>query len=184
MSEENVYKTEEKRKLEASSLPAWLVIGIGVVLLAANLFQVHLIDWLWPGFVIAPGLMLMWPAFNSTAERQSKASFLAVPGAIVVTIGLLLFVMNLTNHFEAWAYSWTLLLVAAAAGLMYVRRFDVDHGRSQSTHKFIRTMITLFGVLAAFFEIVVFENFTPWLALALIGYGVYMLVRRRGEVAK
>ncbi|MCP4424334.1 MAG: hypothetical protein GY803_07585 [Chloroflexi bacterium] len=179
-----MYKIDEKRKLaNASSLPAWLVIGIGAILLAANLFQVHLIDWLWPGFVIAPGLALMWPAFDSTAERQRKASFLAVPGAIVVTVGVLLFVMNLTNHFEAWAYSWTLLLAAASAGLMYVRRFDVDNGRSQASQKFIRAMITLFGVLAAFFEIVVFENFTPWLALALIGYGVYMLTQQRGKAA-
>lgn len=185
MTEENVFKTEEKRGFSAvSSIPAWLVIAIGIVLLSANLFHFHLIDWLWPGFVIAPGLILLWPAFNSTAARQSKLNFLAVPGAMVVTVGLLLFVMNLTNHFEAWAYSWPLVVASAAAGLMYIRRFDPDNGRSQSGHKFIRTMITLFGVLAVFFEIVVFENFTPWLPLALIGYGVYMLLQQRGEVAK
>ena len=180
MNEESAYKAEEGSKLDVrSSLPAVLVIAIGLVLLAANLFNFHLIEVLWPGFVVAPGLVLLWPAHSSTADRQSKLSFLAVPGAILVTIGLLLFTMNITNHFEAWAYSWTLLVAAAAAGLMYIKRFDKSSTIHERGRSLIRFMILLFMVLAVFFEIVIFENFNPLLPLALIGYGVYLLLRNR-----
>ncbi|HEX6385395.1 MAG TPA: hypothetical protein VF177_12050 [Anaerolineae bacterium] len=183
MTEESVYKAEEAGKLSArSSLPAVLVIGIGLVLLAANLFGFHLIEVLWPGFVIAPGLALLWPAHSSTANRQSKLSFLAVPGAILVTIGLLLFAMNITDRFEAWAYSWTLLVAAVAGGLMYVKRFDKSSTIHERGRRLIRAMILLFMVLAVFFEIVVFDNFNPLLPLALIGYGVYLLLRNRQVV--
>lgn len=180
MNEESAYKAEEMSRLDArSSLPALLVIGIGLVLLAANLFSFHLLEVLWPGFVIAPGLVLLWPAYSSTADRQSKLSFLAVPGAILVTIGLLLFTMNVTRHFEAWAYSWTLLVAAGAGGVMYIKRFDKSSTVHERGQKLIRFMVLLFMVLAVFFEIVVFENFNPLLPLALIGYGVYLLLRNR-----
>jgi hypothetical protein len=180
MSEESVYKPQEARKLTVqSSLPAVLVIAIGLVLLGANLFSVHLIDVFWPGFIIAPGLMLLWPTHNSAPDRQSKLSFLAVPGAMLVAIGLLLFTMNLTDHFEAWSYSWTLVVAAAAAGLMYIRRFDESNSIHVRGRRFIRTMVMLFMGLAVFFEIIVFENFNPLLPLVLIAYGVYLLLRNR-----
>jgi hypothetical protein len=180
MSEEAVYKTEEAGKLQArSSLPALLVIGIGVALLAANLLHLQLIELFWPGFVIMPGLLLLWPAYNATAERQSPFSFLAVFGAMTVTVGLLLLVMNLSNHFEAWAYSWTLVLASAAAGLMYVKRFDAASSVHEAGRKLIRLMAILFMGLAVFFEIIIFENFNPLLPLVLIGYGLYLLFRER-----
>ena len=67
MSEENVYKAEQAAKLNVqSSLPAFVLIGVGAALLLAYLFDVRLLDFFWPGFVIAPGLLLMWPAYKST----------------------------------------------------------------------------------------------------------------------
>ncbi len=122
MSEETVFKAEEAEKFNVqSSLPALALIGAGVALFLAYLFDIRLMDFFWPGFVIAPGLLLMWPAHKSTADEQSKFAFLAVPGAMIATMGLLLFAMNLTDHFEAWAYSWP--LVIAVGG----RRRDVCH---------------------------------------------------------
>lgn len=180
MKDETVYKAEESAKLYAkSSFPALLLIGLGVVLLVANLFGLHLIDVLWPGFVIVPGLLLVWPAYASTAARQNPLSFLAVPGAMTVMVGSLLFVMNLTNHFEAWAYSWTLVLAAAVAGLMYVKRFDSQSNVHETGRRFMRLMGYLFLGLAALFEVVIFENFNPLLPLALIVFGIYLLINER-----
>ena len=83
---QKLYKTEEAAKLNLdvrSQWPAILVIGIGVMLLGANLFHIHLINVLWPGFIIAPGLMLltlMWYGATSCA---------------------MLFIMSITPPFEA-----------------------------------------------------------------------------------
>lgn len=177
MSDEKMYKAQEAAKLEKSSWPAFLLIGFGAMLLLARLLDVDLIDYLWPGFIITPGLLLMYPAWNSTEDAQSRLSFLAVPGAILTTVGTLLFTMNMTDHFEAWAYSWTLLIVAAIAGVMLIKRFDPDHAVHTRGHRQIRFLVLLFIGFAAFFEVIIFENFNPLLPVALIGYGVYLLKR-------
>ncbi len=180
MSEENVYKTEEASKLNSqSSLPALGIIGVGIALLLAYLFDVRLIDFLWPGFIIGPGLLLMWPAYKSTAEDQSKLAFLAVPGAMIATLGILLFTANISNHFELMAYSWPLVIAAAAGGVMYVTRYDDNEQLQQRGYKFIRVMSMLFIGLALFFEIILLENFNPVMSLGLIGFGFYLLLRNR-----
>jgi hypothetical protein len=180
MSEETVYKAEEAAKLNAtSSLPAFILIGIGAVLLFSYLFNIDLMEALWPGFIIVPGLLLMWPAYKSTADEQSKLAFLAIPGAMIATTGVLLLAMNLVDHFEAWAYSWPLLIAAIPAGVMYITRFDNNEKLQERVIKFIRVMFMTFIGLAFFFEIIVFENFNPLMSLGLIALGIYLLVRER-----
>jgi heme/copper-type cytochrome/quinol oxidase subunit 4 len=184
MSDETVYKAEEAGKLrQRESLPAYAIIGVGVVLLVANLLGYHLIDVLWPGFMIAPGLMLLYPTYASTPEKQSRLSFFAIPGAIMTSTGLLLFAMNLTNHFEAWAYSWTLVGAAVVGAMIYMKRFEPENRVHETGYQYIRFFFMAFMVLAVLFELVVFNNFNPLLPLALIGYGVYVLVKGRRETA-
>ncbi|MFN2254749.1 MAG: hypothetical protein ACK2U6_10945, partial [Candidatus Promineifilaceae bacterium] len=68
MSEETIYKAQEKARLNASTpfLP-WLLIGGGIVLLLASMLDIHLMDVLWPLFIAVPGLLLVYPAYKSTA---------------------------------------------------------------------------------------------------------------------
>jgi hypothetical protein len=182
MSEDTVYKAEEAAKLKSQpSLPGLILIGSGVALLLAHLFNIRLMDFFWPGFIIGPGLLLMWPAYKSTAEEQSKLAFLAVPGAMIAATGLLLFAMNLTDHFEAWAYSWPLVVAAAAGGIMYVTRFDDNPPLQERGHRLIRVLSTIFIGLAIFFEIIIFENFNPVMSLGLIGFGLFLLLRNRRD---
>jgi hypothetical protein len=123
-------------------------------------------------------LLLLWPAQRSTDYYNHPLSFLAVPGAVIATTGLLLFAMNITGHFEAWAYAWTLVFAGGAAGLSYIYRFDPAHRIHETVNKFIRVMLYLFVGFAVFFELVIFGSFNPWLPLALIAYGIFMLVRQ------
>jgi dolichol kinase len=179
MSKETVLKIEESRKVQRhQALPAYGVIAIGVALLISNLFGFELITILWPGFVIAPGLALLWPAYNSTPERQSPLAFLAVPGAIMIIVGTLLFIMNLTNYFEAWAYSWPLVLASVAWGLMYLKRFEPEHRVHHNGYNFMRLMVLVAIGFAVFFELLIFGSVNPLLPLGVIGFGVYLLVNR------
>lgn len=180
MSNESVLKVEENRKLQRrQAWPAYGVIGIGVVLLASQIFSFDMIDLLWPGFVLAPGLLLLWPAYNATPEHSSRLNFLAVPGALFLTIGALLFVMNLSDHFEAWAYSWPLLFASVAWALMYIRRFEPSHKVHTSGYKFMRFMVLLSMGLVVFFEVIVFGSVNPLLPLGVIAFGAYLLVKER-----
>ena len=186
MTDETIYKAQEKVKLngQSSYLP-WMLIGAGTILLLASILDIHLLNYLWPGFIILPGLLMLYPAYKMTAGDRHGLSFLAVPGAVFVALGGLFFIMNLFDHFEAWAYSWPLLPAAAAAGVLYITRFDGNTRLEQRAHKFIRFMAMLMIGLAFFFEILVFENFNPFMALGLILLGGYLLLqdRRRGKLA-
>ncbi|MCP4419794.1 MAG: hypothetical protein GY805_24545 [Chloroflexi bacterium] len=180
MSKESVLKVEESRKLQQTQKwPAFGVITIGVALLVANLFGFQLINILWPGFVLAPGLILLWPAYSASEEQPSRLAFFAVPGAIMVVVATLLFIMNLTNHFEAWAYSWPLVLAAIGWGVMYMKRFEPEHSVHENGYRFMRLMVLLSMGFAVFFELIIFGSFNPLLPLAIIGYGVYLLLKQR-----
>lgn len=183
MNEETNARLKAQERMTVSlqkNWPALAVIGTGVFLLLSTALEFHLIDVLWPMFIIGPGVLLLMPAYHSTAVSQSRASFLAVPGAFLTTVGLLLFSMNLANeHFEAWAYSWTLLVASVPAAIMYIKRFEPQHKIHTAGYKLIRTMAYLFIGLAVFFEIIIFENFNPLLPLILIGIGIYMLAKQR-----
>jgi hypothetical protein len=183
MPEETIYKAQEKIKLNSeSSLVPWLLIGAGAVLLLASVFNFHLIDYLWPGFIIVPGLMMMIPAYKSTAVEQSRWSFLAIPGAIFLMIGGMTFVMNLFDHFEAWTFCWPLIPAAVAGGVLYMTRFDGNTNLERRANKFIRYMVMLVVGLAFFFEIIIFENFNPLMSLGLILFGFYLLRHDRRKL--
>jgi hypothetical protein len=98
---------------------------------------------------------------------------------MLLTVGLLLFVMNLTNHFEAWAYSWPLVIASVAWGLMYMRRHEPEHRVHHNGYNFMRLMVLLAMGFAIFFELIIFGSFNPLLPLGVIAFGVYLLMKER-----
>jgi hypothetical protein len=182
MSEETVIKAEVQKRQEKPLLPVVLV-AIGLVLLVTNVFNVSLMGLLWPGFILGFGLLMMWPAFKSTAEKQSSLSFFAVPGAMTVALAGLFFVMNLFDHFESMAYAWTLILAAGAAGYLYQKRFAEPDRATEKARGFIRMMLLSFMALTAVFELLIFHTLGGWWPLLVIGLGVYLWARKsRSEV--
>jgi hypothetical protein len=182
MSEETVLKAEVEKKRDRPLLPV-LLIGIGLILLATNVLHIRLMGFIWPGFILGFGLMMMWPSYRSTAERQSSLSFFAVPGAMTVAFAGLMFVLNLFDHFESMAYAWTLLLAAGAAGYLYQRRFVEPDSATEKARSFIRVMLLTFMTLTAIFELLIFQTLGGWWPLLVIGLGIYLWVKEsRSEI--
>jgi hypothetical protein len=176
MSEETLFKAQSGRQLDKTSWSALFLIGAGFLLLVGNFLNIHFLDFLWPIFIIAPGLLLMWPAYQSSPGNRSKLAFLAVPGAMLAAFGALLGLMNLADHFESLAYAWTLILAAGAMGYRVMKRHDGQaHERS---HRFVRTMVLLFMGLTAFFELIVFSSLGAFWPLLLISLGIYLWVKK------
>ncbi len=182
MSDESVLKAEVKRKNEGTARLALALVAGGVILLAANLLEISLMDFFWPMFIIGPGLLLIWPANQETAENRSRLSFLAVPGAMIVATGALLFLMNLVDHYESWAYAWTLVLAAGVAGYGYMGRFDESGEREDKVYRFIRTMLLVFMFLAVIFELFVFHSLGAWWPLLIVGLGIYVYIKNKRSV--
>ena len=65
-----------------------LVGGMAVIL---QIFDIRVGNYLWPLFIIVPGLAFFVGMFFG----GKKVSGLAIPGAIITTTGLLIFVQNL-----------------------------------------------------------------------------------------
>ncbi len=175
MDDEVVYKAQEKAALNVNyKNGGWLVAG-GLGLLALTLSGINLLDLFAPLiFISGIGVLLMWPAHKATATEPSKASFLAGPGAFMVVLGALVFIMTIFNHGDAMAYAWTLFPVAFTGGLMYAQRFNDAHSIHTTGPKVIRFFGWMFVGLGLFFELLVFESLGPWWPLALVAYGVYM----------
>jgi hypothetical protein len=95
------------------------LIMLGVLALAISLSGLDPSTWLggsgWTLFVITPGVVLL--SAGLLTDRPAAVG-LTVAGSIVTTIGLLLLAMDQTDRWDAWAYAWALIPMAAGLGLM------------------------------------------------------------------
>lgn len=183
MNDEVVYKAQEKAALQwRLSTPAGLLVLGGILLLVANLTGFPLGQHLLPLFIISGlGAVLSLPAYFSTPEKQSRASFLVVPGAFFIVVGLMIFFAVSFSHPEFFAYGWTLIPMSVAAGAMYMRRFNPHHPVHENGRKFMRVMLYIFIGLGLFFELIAFQTLGPWWPLLLVGTGMYMWWQQKQE---
>ncbi len=155
-----------------------LLIGIGLILLGALFLVGPALDLArvgWPFFVIVPGVALLFVAYASSASNAA----LAIPGAVLTTIGLILLIFLLSGHWQGWAYAWALILAASGVGT-YLQGKITDNPKLEKAG--IRT--ATYGVVAAvalglFFELLIFGSrsaFVRWyLPFGLIIVGAVML---------
>ena len=145
MSDETILKVEVKNELvqDVRHWAPWMLIGGGVILLALNLFNVSLMSIAWPFFILIPGLLMLLPAYRSTPGDVSPWSWLAVPGALMTVIGVLLVATNF-GHGEIWAYGWSLFPASVVAGMMLMHRQDRSQPIHVSGRKFIRASLIVF----------------------------------------
>ncbi len=159
----------------------WLglaLIGIGALILLSNLVSIPFGRYLWPLWIITPGLLLLWPAARMRPGQREPLAVLAVPGAVILSVGLLLLVMNLFNYFEMWAYAWPLPLIGALWGVDYKNRFQEDAAGRQSRRQAMRAMFWIFLIFAIAFELLVFHPILgAWWPLLLVVLGLYLVAR-------
>jgi hypothetical protein len=160
-----------------------VLIGLGVLFLIGRFIDVG--SFVWPFFVIAPGLALLAWAFVG----GRSAAGLAVPGSIVTTVGLILFVMNATGTFHAWSYAWALVVAAVGVGVFLQGALLHEEKRQQDGLRTVTAGLVMFAAFGVFFQFLVFGNlWGSWvgqwlLPLLLIGGGAYLLYARNQRTA-
>ena len=156
-----------------------VLVALGLLFLLAQFGQLG--AFLWPLFVIAPGVALLIWAFVG----GKSATGLAIPGSIVSMVGLILLIQALTNRFETWSYAWGLIVAAAGVGTWLHGTLSDDEKLTRDGVKTATTGLVLFAAFGVFFEFVIGiggrSGFVgSWLLpLLLIGGGVYLLWRGR-----
>jgi len=166
------------QKGRGGALIGIMLVGLGALFLFAQVFNVDIWGFIWPFFIIVPGLLFFVGMFLG----GKSAGPLAIPGSIVTMVGLLLLYQTITNHWESWAYAWALIFpMSVGIGLVINGSWSEVDELVKSGMKFITTGVIIFLIGGVFFELLVFENVigNVVLPVLLIGVGVFMLTRRR-----
>ena len=165
-----------------------LLIGVGVVLLAAQMLGMELpFDFGrigWPVFVIAPGVALL---IVGLLTRGEAGVGLTVAGGIVATVGLILAYQSSTEHWSSWAYAWALIAPTSVGLSMFI--WGLFHRRGSLLRQGISGVavgLALFVLGFAFLEGVLGIGGDRGLAplgrqalpIALIAAGALILVSR------
>jgi hypothetical protein len=91
-----------------------ILIAIGILSLFGRFFTFLNWDNAWPLLIIGIGAAF----FVGMALGGKATGGLAVPGSIIVTVGLILLYMNSTGYWEAWAYAWALIICGVGVGVL------------------------------------------------------------------
>ena len=129
-------------------------IAIGVVLVVVGLFylivqvaDVDLSSFGWPLFIIIPGLTLLIVGFVSLGTGA------AIPGGILLMVGLVLAYQNSTGNWSSWAYAWALVApggVGLGLFLQGLRERNIGLIKQGRSLMFIALLIFMVGFV--FFE--------------------------------
>jgi hypothetical protein len=157
-----------------------LLLVIGGVLLFTRVTDIALGAETWPLWIVVPGLALLIASF---AIPPRGGLGLAIPGAIITTVGLILWVQATYDAYGTWAYAWA--LVAPTAPGVGTLLYGAVKGDGELVHDGLRMTgvgLALFAGFALFFEGVLgisgepIANLDEVLPYAVIGLGLLFVV--------
>jgi hypothetical protein len=127
----------------------------------------------WPFIIIGLGLMFLLLAV------LTRSGGLAIPGCIIGGIGGIFYWQAMTNHYESWAYIWTLIPGFVGLGVIIASLLDHEHPHFDSGG-LVLMAISALGFLvfgSAFGALLGFPfNVNQLWPLFLIGIGVIILI--------
>lgn len=170
----------EKNRNQTVLVIGVILIAIGILSLLGRVFEFMNWDNLWPLFVIGVGV-----AFIVGMVLGGKTlGGLAVPGSIIITVGLILLFMNITNRWEAWSYAWALIICGVGAGTLINGYWTNQPNLRKQGLNTIRSGLVLFLIFGVIMEFIfsitgvsAWGNYLLW-AILLAVVGLYLLVTR------
>ncbi len=151
-------------------------IALGLAFFLAQIFHFSLMHYLWPFFILVPGLVLFSAALRASHE---VGQVLIVPGSIITMLGALLLYQSWCSHWQSWAYAWSLLPLSIGLGQMLYGSLRGYPGLVNTG----RSLVQIFGIIFAagffFFEMILnISDLGLWAWSALfIGAGSYLIWR-------
>jgi len=175
---------EKETKEETVRTPGRVLLGgllilLGIVFLLGEMLDIRIGHFVWPLFVIGPGVLLF---LLSLAVDDSAGQGLASVGGIITMVGLVLFYQNLFDHWESWAYAWALVApTSVGLGLLGYGWLKNKPEARKSGGDLVKVGLSIFVVAAFFFELVIgISGFglgrLGW-PLLLIALGLFLLLR-------
>jgi hypothetical protein len=145
---------DRTRSLASFAVGAAL-IALGALFLLGAVFQINVWGALWPFFIIVPGLLF----FVGMVALGKPGAPLAVPGSIVTTVGLILFLQNLTGLWSTWAYAWALIFpTAVGIGVAIAGLWGDDANAVRAGTLMAGIGLAILFFFAFFFEVILNLN--------------------------
>jgi len=156
-----------------------ILVGMGVLALFGQFINFDIGHFLWPFLVIAFGGLF----FVGMVAGGRSSGGLAIPGSIIMMIGLILLFQNTFGYWETWSYAWTLILTAVGIGIVIHGYWSGMEDLKRKGWRLVRLGLLFFLIFGAFFELVLGfarGNLAAQILwpLALIGVGLYLFVSR------
>jgi hypothetical protein len=157
-----------------------VLVVVGSLFLALRVADVSLGAHAWPLWIVVPGVAML---LGSLAIPPRGGLGLAVPGAILATVGLILWVQDAYGLYGTWAYAWALVAPTAPGVAMLL--YGGVHGDRGLVSEGFRTTLTGIGLFLGFglfFEGVIgvsghrIANLDQVLPFAVIGLGLLLVV--------
>jgi hypothetical protein len=154
-----------------------LLILFGLLALVTQIFRgFDFWGTYWPFIIVGVGAMF----FVGMAAGGKSTAGLAVPGSIVSVIGLMLFVQNITNHWESWAYGWTVIVMSVGLGIFIMGLWGGNLEQRQNGVSVMRVGLVMFIIFGAFFEMIFNSSVLAdyIFPAGLILLGLYLVFKR------
>ena len=140
-----------------------VLIMIGAIAWAITAAGMDPSQWLggsgWTLFIFIPGVVLF---VGGLLAEDEPAVGLTIAGSIIMTIAAMLFAMDRTEHYEAWAYAWTLIPGAAGIGVLIHGSQAGDRRKVRAGGRLILISLVMFAVGAFFFETIFQTGTVPF----------------------
>jgi hypothetical protein len=167
------------------STPSGLVAGvilvvIGAALLVSRIVEISFGGVTWPLWVVVPGVAMLVGSFFIPPRGGLG---LAIPGTIVTTVGLILWVQDAYNLYATWAYAWA--LVAPTGPGLGMLIYGLVHRDGELVGDGFRTALVGLGLFlgfALFFEGIIglsgdpIPNFDQLAPYGIIALGLLLVV--------
>jgi hypothetical protein len=161
-------------KGRVSSILGVVLVVLGALFLIGRVFNVDIGRFVWPFFIIGPGLMF----FAGMMLGKKPAGPLAIPGSIVTMTGLILLYQSVFNVWGSWAYIWTLIIpTSIGIGLVINGMWSDVPSLKEKGAGLIRVGIVMFLGFGALFELMLFPLFSDGMGRATLNSFLWPLLR-------
>ena len=156
-----------------------MLIFLGCLALVDQIFDIHVSRFIWPFFIIIPGVVLFFSA--SRAEFGPGEPF-AMLGAMVTMVGLILLFQSITGLWASWTYAWALVApTSVGLGQLFYGAQNKQNSMTKSGITLVNIGLIMFFVGIVFFELILNlsgfgRNPVVWAGI-FIGAGLLVLLR-------
>ena len=127
-----------------------MLVLTGGLFLADQILGTGLMVDFWPLLILVFGFTF----FVGMLVAGKRGAGLAIPGALLVTLGILLFIQNWFYLWITWAYAWALLISATGVGMLIMNCYFKGEGLQRAAGLIIGIGLALFVFFGVLFEII------------------------------